>query len=198
MSEQTKADPSPPNLSSPEGEGLTDRANFQPTDGGVFVIPEGRGIDDLLAHIEKSIVWNVALDEGQRQMVLLGLKTLRQERPDWDFAPSDVEAKLGGQVRWPTSDLPLCLRCMEGKPGAHRVTLATGAQYCLQCLPSVKCAGGAAARMNAPVLLAAPGLPKGCAAPAKGWLKMSLNPVHGGTHFMRKEVIKQWYALSFR
>ena len=68
---------------------------------------EGERLDDeltrLLRETANPTIWTLQIDEGQRQIVLLGLHKLREERPGWDFALGEIEIRLGGRLDWPPS-----------------------------------------------------------------------------------------------
>ena len=98
----------------------------------------------FLGRIEEPALWTLQIEEPERQMMLLGLQKLREERPGWDYACRDVEIKLGGQVAPPPGLTSLripesiCFRCRQEKPGSQLVTTERGGRYCLDCIKTVE------------------------------------------------------------
>ena len=114
----------------------------QPEPGGAFVVPDGGSIDDIFAMIQAPDQHTFLLDEGDRQCVLLGLQTLRNERPGWDCLLGLLEAKLGGQMAWPPAEESVCYRCGLEKPAAQLVSTSAGGRYCLACIKTVEICRG--------------------------------------------------------
>lgn len=144
-SEQSK--PEPLNDTRPDA-----LKRVQPERGGEFVLPQGGGVDDILAALQHPALRTVALEEGQCQMVLLALQKLRLERPGWDYALGEIEAQLGGQIAWPPYNLERptagfavegqCLRCRREMPAPRLLTTSAGGRYCLDCIAAVEVCRG--------------------------------------------------------
>jgi len=59
-------------------------------------VESGKALDGL-----RRDEFDCHFDEGERQLILLALQKLRIERPGFDYALSQIEQQLGGQIDWP-------------------------------------------------------------------------------------------------